>query len=94
VKNKSDFRPESYRPYSHDSEILILEHIDTKGNWSERKKFVLGKVYNNLSELIAESQNKHICTSLAVFKPSKILDFTEETESQQIRPAFGTAVRN
>jgi hypothetical protein len=76
VKNKSDFRPESYRPYSHDSEIKILKHIDTKGNWLERKKFALGKIYYNLSELIAESQNKHICTSLAVFKPSKILDFT------------------
>ncbi len=76
VKNKNDFRPESYRPYSHDSEIKILEHIDTKGNWAERKKFALGKVYDNLSELIAESKNKKICTSLAAFKPSKILNFT------------------
>jgi len=83
VKNKSDFRPESYRPYSYDSDIKILEHIDTKNNWAERKKVVLGKIYYNLSELIAESKNKNICTSLAVFKPSKVLDFTiEEVERE------------
>jgi len=83
VKNDSDFRPESYRPYSHDSEIKILEHIDTKGNWAERKKFVLGKIYYNLNELIVESKNKNVCTSLAVFKPSRILNFTiEEVERE------------
>jgi hypothetical protein len=83
VKNKSDFRPESYRPYSHDTEIKILDHLDTKGNWAKRKNFTLDKIYFNLSELIAEAQNKHICTSLAVFKPTKILDFTiEEVERE------------
>ncbi len=83
VKNKSDFRPESYRPYSHDTEIKILEHLETNGNWTERKKFVLGKIYYNLSELITEAKNKAICTSLAVFKPAKILDFTiEEVERE------------
>ncbi|MCZ2355362.1 MAG: hypothetical protein LC115_01530 [Bacteroidia bacterium] len=83
VKNDSDFRPESYRPYSHDSEIKILNHLETTHNWAERKKFVLGKIYYNLKELIAEAQNKNICTSLAVFKPTKILNFTiEEVERQ------------
>ena len=83
VKNDSDFRPESYRPYSHDSEIKILNHIETTNNWAERKKFVLGKIYYNLTELITEAQNKNICTSLAVFKPTKILDFTiEEVERE------------
>jgi len=75
VKNKSDFRPESYRPYSMDSEIKILEHIDTTGNWYLRKKAVLNKVYENLTELIAEAKDKKTCTSLAVFKPSRIKDF-------------------
>lgn len=75
VKNTSDFRPESYRPYSIDSEIKILEHIDTARNWYLRKKSVLNKVYENLSKLIAEAKNKEICTSLAVFKPTKIKDF-------------------
>lgn len=82
-KNTSDFRPESYRPHSHDAEIDIVGHIGTEDNWTERKKYVLGKVYFNITELIAEAHNKDICTSLAVFKPTKILDFTvEEVERE------------
>jgi len=38
VKNEGDFRPESYRPYSHDTEIKIVGHIDTARNWADRKK--------------------------------------------------------
>src|SRR3990167_4791353 len=64
VKNDSDFRPESYRPQSHDSAIKIVGHIDTTGNWAERKKTALGKIYYNLTELIAEAKDKNICTSL------------------------------
>ncbi|MBI2968628.1 MAG: hypothetical protein HYY40_12580 [Bacteroidetes bacterium] len=78
VKNNSDFRPESYRPKTIDSEIKVAGHINTAGNWQERKKICLGKIYYNLSELIAEAKNKNICTSLAVFKPTEILDFTTE----------------
>jgi hypothetical protein len=85
VKNKSDFRPESHRPYSHDSEINIVGHIDTgkDKNWTERKQIALGKVYYNLSELIAEAHNKAVCTSLAVFKPTEILDFTAESVGRE-----------
>jgi|SRR5690625_410884 len=78
VKNTSDFRPESYRPVSLDTEINVVGHIDTAGNWEERKKYCLGKVYKNLSELIAEAKDKKIGTSLAVFKPTEILDFYAE----------------
>lgn len=78
VKNTSDFRPESYRPYSLDSEINVVGHIGTENNWDERKQYCLSKVYHNLSELIAEAKNKEICTSLAVFKPTEILDFYAE----------------
>lgn len=47
VKNESDFRPESFRPYSHDTEIKIIDHIETTNNWAKRKEFVLGKIYFN-----------------------------------------------
>lgn len=83
VKKESDFRPESYRPYSHDSEIKIVGHLDTSSNWALRKEFVLGKVYYNFSELIAEAKEKNICTSLAVFKPSQILDFIAEPDERE-----------
>ncbi len=75
VKNTRDFRPESYRPYSIDSEITILNKIDTSDNWAERKKIALTKVYYNLNELIEEAKDKKTCTSLAVFKPTIIKDF-------------------
>jgi len=75
VKNKSDFRPESYRPYSYDSEIKIVGKLDTKNYWAERKKFALNNVHTNLTSLIKDAHNTKICTSLAVFKPSRIIDF-------------------
>lgn len=80
IKNTSDFRPESYRPYSHDSEIKILKSIGTgkKRDWAVRKEIVLQNVYDDMSILIDEAKDKAVCTSLAVFKPTKILDFTAE----------------
>jgi hypothetical protein len=83
VKNKSDFRPESYRLVNIDVEnpIKVVGKIDTNNNWQARKDIVLKKVYNNMEELINEAKNKNICTSLAVFKPNKIIDFVwEEVE--------------
>ena len=63
---------------SIDTEIKVVWHIDTLNNWEERKKICLGKIYYNLTELIAEAKNTEICTSLAVFKPTEILDSTAE----------------
>ena len=84
VKNKEDSRPESYRPVSHDTEINIVGEIKPDGNtWTERRKIVLNKVYNNLTQLITEAKDKSICTSLAVFKPTKVIDFVwEEVERE------------
>lgn len=78
VKNTRDFRPESFRPYSIDSEIHVVGHVDTKVNWQERKDICLGKVHYNLVDLIAEAKDRNVCTSLAVFKPTEILDFYAE----------------
>ncbi|HTF06114.1 MAG TPA: hypothetical protein VK826_18920 [Bacteroidia bacterium] len=79
VKNTKDPRPESFRPVSHDTEIKIIGEIGTDGDaWHERRKLVLNRVRCNLAELIAEAKEKRVCTSLAVFKPTKILDFVWE----------------
>lgn len=78
VKNTGDFRPESYRPHSLDSEIKVVGHIDTANNWEERKNICLNRIYYNLTELIKDAKNKDICTSLAVFKPTDIIDFYAE----------------
>lgn len=74
--NTTDFRPESYRPKNSHQGFRVLEQIGTENNWRTRKSLVLQKVYTNLTTLIAEAKNKKACTSLAVFKPCKILDFT------------------
>lgn len=75
VKNTEDFRPESYRPVAHDTEINILDTIKADGgSWDERRKLVMKKVYTNLAELIAEAKDKNKLTSLAVFKPTEVLD--------------------
>src|SRR3990172_5580350 len=39
VRNKSDFRPQSYIPKSDASHIRILSKIGTDNNWAERKKY-------------------------------------------------------
>jgi hypothetical protein len=84
VKNDKDFRPESFRPYSHETPILKVGEIKPDGDtWEERRNIVLKNVYTNISELIAEAKNKEIKTSLAVFKPTEILDFLWEEEKER-----------
>lgn len=79
VKNISDYRKESFRPVSYDTEIKILDHLDTKSNWLLRKEIVFkNKVFTDLTVLISEAKDREIMTSLAVFKPTEIIDFTIE----------------
>ena len=57
VKNTADFRPESFRPYAHDTEIKIIDEIKADGgSWDARRCFVLKKVYTNLTALIGDAQ--------------------------------------
>ena len=78
VKNVSDFRPESLKPWSIETAFNVVGHIETDNSWQERKDIVLKKVYTNLTKLIAEAKDKKTATSLATFKPAEILDFTIE----------------
>tara|TARA_R110000868_G_scaffold410732_2_gene700044 strand:- start:248 stop:1063 length:816 start_codon:yes stop_codon:yes gene_type:complete len=81
VKSRTDdFRPESHSPNNYD--IKILDTLDTKNYWRERKKFCLNNIYTNKGKLIDDSQKpKNI--SLATFKPSKIIDFVIEEDSKE-----------
>lgn len=82
VKNTSDFRPESYRPIL---EIKILDQVNTDNNWQKRKEVVLKNVYADLNKLIEEAKSVKR-TSLAVFKPTKILDFIVEPTDRNWDP--------
>ncbi len=71
-KRSDDFRPESYSPQNYDFKDLALHnHIDTKGNWAERKKFCLKEVYTNMASLI-EASKSPAYMSLATFKPATV----------------------
>lgn len=83
VKNTSDFRKESFRPANIDNEIKIVGEIDTKNGWAQRKSIVLKHVRYNMAELIEEAKNPQIGTSLAVFKPQRIVDFVWEESSRE-----------
>lgn len=77
IRNTSDFRPESYRPFSIDKPPRIIGHLGTEGNWQLRKDIVLNNVYTSMAKLLKEAKDKK-CTSLAVYKPSTIIDFIYE----------------
>ena len=72
IKNTSDDRPESYKPNNQEETIKLKERIK---NWEDRKR-IISKVtlYKDLKTLIKEAKSNKK-TSLAVFKPEKIIDF-------------------
>jgi hypothetical protein len=80
-RNTSDFRPESYRPLNLDTAV-VTEEVKTKSgkpDWNLRRKILFSNqtVFTNLSTLIAKA--KVDGTSLAIFKPAKIVDFVIES---------------
>lgn len=83
-RNTSDFRPESYRP---DISTMVVEPKPKKVDWDERRRIIFKnkKIYTNLQVLIdkAKSPSK---TSLAVFKPTKIVDFVIEPDEKEWDP--------
>lgn len=85
ARNPSDPRPETFRPVDQ-NEMRPVDHIDTASNWRERRRILLhtARVYDNLDELIAGAKANRV--SLAVFKPSRILDFVWEAEEREWNP--------
>ncbi|MDY7395925.1 hypothetical protein UMM65_11770 [Aureibaculum sp. 2210JD6-5] len=81
VKERTDdFRPESHSPCNY--RFKIIDTLDTKNYWKERKHFCLKDVYTNKAKLLADSKNP-TNVSLATFKPSKITKFLVEGDSKE-----------
>lgn len=82
VRNTSDPRPETFRP-SNPDQLVTVDHVGTERNWSQRRRLLLktAKVYDRHDNLIAEA--KANVTSLAVFKPAKVLCFAWEEEERE-----------
>ena len=80
VRNAADFRPETYRP---DLATLSVCEKPKKADWDERRRIVFKnkKIYTNLQELIYKAKTDG--TSLAVFKPTKVLDLIIEPTERE-----------
>ncbi|MDR0603526.1 MAG: hypothetical protein LBG80_04385 [Bacteroidales bacterium] len=72
VKNTSDFRSESYRPTDIDKDFIIGEKIES---WEIRKNIALKNVCVDMEELIARAKYIENNVSLAILKPSNVIDF-------------------
>lgn len=80
LKNTEDCRVESYKVIDYKN-IKLLEKIDSN-DWGRKSKVVLKKQECiDLNELITRSKEQNI--SLAVFKPTKILDFIWEKDDRE-----------
>lgn len=81
---KHDNRPESYHIRDINT-LKILERIDISGkpNWTLRKSWIFKRkeIFNNMTEMINLTKQNKI--SLAVLKPSEILDLIIEPVDMQ-----------
>ncbi len=80
-RNFSDPRPESYRL---NSSIKVLCQVDTRHDWRERRDLVLSKskVYLNFTDIIEDNKSDRKL-SLAIFKPTEIVDFVIEEDERE-----------
>jgi hypothetical protein len=85
VRNPSDPRPETFRPVD-ETELQPVNFVDTSDNWRERRRILLkvARVYNRLEDLITGAKANRL--SLAVFKPTRVLDFFWEAEDREWDP--------
>ena len=84
-KNEKDLRPESYRPVGR--VIKPLEKLSRPGkdNWAKRKRYVFAKGVNNMCELEHNSREER---SLAIIRPSQVVDFTVEPCERDWKPKW------
>jgi hypothetical protein len=77
-KNESDFRPETYRPNLETIQVDSIAKPKTTP-WEMRRKIILKNqiIYTSMSDLINKAKSED-CTSLAVFRPTEIVDFVWE----------------
>jgi len=66
--------------------IKLGDHVGTEHAWELRKKLVLNNVYTSIGRLVSEAKNQEICTSLAVFKPFRIVNFIIENDRRDWKP--------
>ncbi len=86
VRNTTDPRPETYRPLDERELEARVAHMGTDDNWRERRRLLLqtARVYDRLDELISGAKANEV--SLAVFKPTSVIDFFWEEDDRDWNP--------
>jgi hypothetical protein len=83
IRNKKDFRPESYLPLRGlDEEIKVVEKLNTVRSLTGRRNLVLREVFTSMHELIYLAKGKEK-KSLATLKPLEIIDFVIEDDDRR-----------
>jgi len=81
IRNQTDFRQETYRPrLGFDEPIQVVGHIDTAADWAARKEYVCREVFTSMEDLLRLAKSDG-SKSLATLKPSEIVDFIVEPET-------------
>ena len=82
VRSHTDPRPET-RHAADIRQLVPVGHMETDGNWRERRQLLLGKgtVHTRLQALIEGAKANTL--SLAVFKPATIKDFVWEEDTRE-----------
>lgn len=85
-RHTADPRPETFRPVDF-AELQPIAHMGTGQGWRERREFVLktAVVFDRLDRLIAAAKSNE--ASLAVFRPTEILEFFWEEDDRNWDPA-------
>jgi hypothetical protein len=81
-KNRTDVRPESFQ-VTDLAKIKLLDKVGTRQGWKERREIVFRKetAFSDIKNLISRANNNEL--SLAIFKPTRIIDFIWEESSRE-----------
>jgi len=83
IRNRKDFRPESYLPLRGlDEEIKVVEKLSTLRGLTGRRNLVLREIFTSMHELISLAKGKEK-KSLATLKPLEIIDFVIEDDDRR-----------
>ena len=81
-RNRQDFRLETYRPVNLDNMVVEKSKLSkssklSEQDWLQRRNIIFKnkKIYTNLTEVINKAKSKEDCISLALFKPTTLIDF-------------------
>ena len=83
VRNKKDFRPESYRLKNEN--ITVIDTIGTANAWAARKSYALKETFTSMEELIKLAKGP-AKKSLATVKPKEIVKFEIKDDEREWKP--------